>query len=75
MEKWRTYHGLMSVLVRAKTVFHFYCFAAGETRLFLKNDGLTVFPNKHMEKWRTYHGLMSVLVRAKTVFHFYCFAA
>ena len=33
-----------------------------------KNDGLTVFSNKHMERWRTYHGLMSVLVRGKTVF-------
>ena len=58
----------MSVLVRAKTVFHFYCFAASETRLFLKNDGLTVFPNKHMEKSRTYHGLLHVLVREKTVY-------
>ena len=68
MEKSRTYHGLMSVLVLAKTVFHFYCFAAGETRLFLKNDGLTVFPNKHMEKSRTYHGLLHALVREKTVY-------
>ena len=64
MENLRTYHRLMSVLVRAKTVFYFYCFASGETRIFLKNDGLTVFPNKHMEKSQTYHGLKSVFVLA-----------
>ena len=58
----------MFVLVRAKTVLYFYCFAALEKRLFLKNDELTVFPNKHMEKSRTYHGLLHVLVREKTVF-------
>ena len=57
----------MSVLVRGKTVFNFYCFAASETRLFSKNDRRTVFSNKHMENSRTYHGLLHVLVRENTL--------
>ena len=62
----------MSVLVRAKTIFHVYCIAAWETKLFVKNDGLTIFPNKHIEKSRTYHGLLHVLVREKTVYFQAC---
>ena len=58
----------MSVLVRAKTVFISIVLSLEKQDFSCKNDGLTVFPNKHMEKSRTYHGLLHVLVREKTVY-------